>query len=57
MGHLALKRAVRHAEANDQIACNVATLADTPKGQEGRHSKFLILGQAIAVITAARTRR
>ena len=33
MGHLALKRAIRHAEANDLVARNVAILADTPKGQ------------------------
>ena len=53
MGHLALKRAIRHAEANDLISRNVATLADTPKGQEGRPSKSLTLDQAIAVINAA----
>jgi hypothetical protein len=37
MGHLALKRAIRRAEANDLVARNVAALADTPKGQEGAH--------------------
>ena len=55
MGHLALKRAIRHAEASDLVARNVAVLADTPKGQEGRPSKSLTLNQAVAVITAART--
>jgi integrase len=55
MGHLALKRAIRHAEANDLVSRNVASLADTPKGQEGRPSKSLTLDQAVAVITAART--
>ena len=55
MGHLALKRALRHAEAGDLISRNVATLADTPKGQSGRPSKSLTLDQAIAVITAAST--
>jgi integrase len=55
MGHLALKRAIRHAEANDLVARNVATLVDTPKGQEGRPSKSLTLEQAVAVITASRT--
>ena len=55
MGHLALKRAIRHAEANDLVSRNVATLVDTPKGQEGRPSKSLTLAQAVAVITAART--
>jgi integrase len=55
MGHLALKRTIRHAEANDLISRNVATLVDTPKGQEGRPSKSLTLEQAVAVISAART--
>ena len=55
MGHLALKRAIRHAEANNLVSRNVAALADTPKGQEGRPSKSLTLDQAVAVITAART--
>src|ERR1700731_390274 len=55
MGHLALKRALRHAEASDLITRNVAALADTPKGQDGRPSKSLTLDQAVAVITAART--
>jgi integrase len=55
MGHLALKRAIRHAEANDLVSRNVATLVDTPKGKEGRPSKSLSLKQAVAVITAAET--
>ena len=55
MGHLALKRAIRHAEANDLVNRNVAALADTPKGQDGRPSKSLTLDQAVAVIAAART--
>jgi integrase len=55
MGHLALKRAIRHAEANDLVSRNVAALADTPKGQEGRPSKSLTLDQAVAIITAARS--
>src|SRR6516164_3105547 len=55
MGHLALKRAIRHAEANDLVARNVAALVDTPKGQHGRPSKSLTLDQAVAVIAAART--
>jgi integrase len=55
MGHLALKRAIRHAEANDLVSRNVASLADTPKGQHGRPSKSLTLDQALAVMTAART--
>jgi integrase len=55
MGHLALKRAIRHAEANDLVSRNVAALVGTPKGQEGRPSKSLTLEQAVAVITAAKT--
>jgi integrase len=55
MGHLALKRAIRHAEANDVVSRNVATLADTPRGQEGRPSRSLTLDQAVAIIAAART--
>jgi integrase len=55
MGHLALKRALRHAEASDLVSRNVAALADTPKGQEGRPSKSLTLDQALAVMTAAAT--
>src|SRR5689334_20022244 len=55
MGHLALKRAIRHAEASDLVTRNVATLADTPKGQHGRPSKSLTLDQAVAVVTIART--
>ena len=55
MGHLALKRAIRHAEASNLVSRNVAILADTPKGQEGRPSKSLTLDQALAVMTAAGT--
>src|SRR4029077_10292108 len=55
MGHLALKRAIRHAEASDLVSRNVAVLADTPKGQDGRPSKSLTLDQAAAVIAAAAT--
>src|SRR5689334_25148516 len=55
MGHLALKRAIRHAEASDLVSRNVAILADTPKGREGRPSRSLTLDQALAVMTAAAT--
>jgi hypothetical protein len=55
MGHLALKRAIRHAKANDLVSRNVAVLADTPKGQQGRPSKSLTLDQAAALTTTART--
>jgi hypothetical protein len=40
MGHLALKRAIRHAEASDLLSRNVAALVDTPKaGKAGRHGR------------------
>jgi integrase len=55
MGHLALKRAIRHVEANDLISRNVAALVDTPKGREGRPSRSLSWEQAVVVITAAET--
>jgi integrase len=55
MGHLALKRALRHAEASDLLSRNVAALVDIPRGREGRPSRSLTLEQAVAVITAART--
>ncbi len=52
MGHNALTRAIRHAEARDQVARNIATLVDTPKGQAGRPSKSLTLQQAFALLAA-----
>jgi integrase len=52
MGHLALKRTIRHAEARDLVSRNVATLADTPAGQAGRPSKSLTLAQAVTLIAA-----
>jgi len=54
MTHAGLTRAIRHAEANDKVRRNVATLVDTPAGQEGRPSKSLTFGQAVALIHAAR---
>ena len=55
MGHNALTRVIRHAEARDLVARNVATLVDTPKGQPGRPSKSLTL--AASVRTAGRRHR
>jgi len=54
MTHAGLTRAIRHAEANDKVRRNVATLVDPPAGQEGRPSKSLTSGQAVALIRAAR---
>jgi integrase len=53
MGHNALTRAIRHAEARDLVGRNVAMLVDTPKGQAGRPSKSLTLEQASALLAAA----
>jgi integrase len=50
MGHNALTRAIRHAEARDLAGRNVATLVDTPKGQAGRPSKSLTFEQASALL-------
>ena len=52
MGHNALTRAIRHAEARDFVGRNVAILVDTPKGQAGRPSKSLSLEQASALLAA-----
>ncbi len=52
MGHNALTRAIRHAEARDLVRRNVAMLVDTPKGQAGRPSKSLNLEQASALLAA-----
>ena len=53
MGHNALTRVIRHAEARDLVGRNVAVLVDTPKGQAGRPSKSLSLEQASALLAAA----
>jgi integrase len=52
MGHNALTRVIRHAEARDLVRRNVAMLVDTPKGQAGRPSKSLSLDQASALLAA-----
>jgi integrase len=53
MGHNALTRVIRHAEARDLVGRNVAILVETPKGQAGRPSKSLSLEQASALLAAA----
>jgi hypothetical protein len=53
VAHTALTRAIRHAEARDMVARNVATLVDTPKGQTGRRSRSLTMDQAVVLIDAA----
>jgi len=54
MAHAGLARAIRHAEANDKVRRNVATLVNTPAGQRGRPSKSLTFEQAVVLIQAAR---
>lgn len=53
MGHNALTRTIRHAESNDLVGCNVATLVDTPKGQAKRPSRSLTLEQAAVLLRAS----
>ena len=57
MGHNALTRTIRHAEARDLVRRNVAMLVGTPKGQAGRPSKSLNLEQASALLAAAEDTR
>jgi integrase len=53
VAHNALERAIRHAEANDYIRRNVASLVRPPSGQPGRPSKSLTLDQANTLLAAA----
>jgi integrase len=53
MGHLALKRAIRRAQARRYVTVNAAEFADTPKGQPGRPSRSLTLDQAAALLNAS----
>ena len=57
MAYARLTRAIRHAEANDKVRRNVATLVDTPTRQEGRPSKSLTFGQAVALVRGATARK
>ncbi len=41
IARLGLERAIRHAEANDLVGRNVATLVDAPQGRAGRPSRSL----------------
>jgi integrase len=57
MGHLALKRALRQAQARRYVAGNAAELADTPTGQAGRPSKSFTLQQSAALLNASKGTR
>ena len=47
-----LDRAIQHAQADDLVARNVATLVKPPKGRAGRPSKSFTLAQAKALLAA-----
>jgi integrase len=53
VAHNALERAIRHAEANDYVRQNVASLVRPPFGQPGRPSKSLTLDQASTLLATA----
>ena len=53
VAHNAIERAIRHAEANDYVRRNVASLVRPPSGQPGRPSKSLTLEQANKLMAAA----
>jgi integrase len=52
-----LERAITHAQANDLVARNVATLVTLPAGRAGRPSRSFTLEQAKALLAAARSTR
>jgi len=52
-----LIRAIRHAEANDLVAWNVAALVNVPSGQDGRPSKSLTAEQASSLLQQSTTSR
>jgi hypothetical protein len=49
-----LDRAIRHAQADDLVARNVAALVQAPRGRQGRPSKSFTLDQAKALLQAPR---
>ena len=51
--HQIIERAIRHAQAADLVARNVASLVTAPEGNRGRPSQSLTLDQATAVLNAA----
>jgi integrase len=48
-----LERAIRHAEADDLVARNVAALVKAPQGRDGRPSKSFTLEEAKTLLAAA----
>jgi integrase len=55
--HAILKRSIRQAQARDKVLRNVADLVTTPKGQAGRASRAMTMGQAAALLEHARDHR
>jgi len=53
VAHNAIERAIRHAEANDHVRRNVASLVRPLSGQLGRPSKSLTLDQVMTLMAAA----
>jgi integrase len=52
--HNVLVRAVRHAEANDRVGRNVASLVKPPQGKTGRPSRAMTAAEAAALLAAAK---
>ena len=48
--HQIVERAIRQAQEREKVRRNVASLVDVPEGQEGRPSKSMTLGQAVALL-------
>jgi len=51
--HNVLVRAIRHAEANDHVGRNVASLVEPPRGKTGRPSRAMTAAEAAALLVAA----
>jgi integrase len=52
--HNVLVRAIRHAEANDHVGRNVASLVKPPQGKTGRPSRAMTAAEAAALLAAAK---
>jgi integrase len=52
--HNVLVRAIRHAEANDHVGRNVASLVKPPQGKTGRPSRAMTAAEAAALLVAAK---
>jgi len=51
--HNVLVRAIRHAEADDHVGRNVASLVKPPQGKTGRPSRPMTAVEAAALLAAA----